>query len=54
MKTGLKLSTAGDLLAAVFILAIVYVLVRPRSAAADMVRLFGDAVSTLVQTATDL
>lgn len=46
--------TAADILTAVFLLAVVYVLARPRSAAADMIRVFTDAVATLVKTATDL
>ncbi len=51
MKLG---GLVGDFVTAVFLLAVVYVLVRPRSKAADAVRLFGDAIATLVKTAVDL
>ncbi len=46
--------SVADVVTAVFLLAVVYVLVRPQSAAADMIRVFSDAVATLVKTATDL
>lgn len=44
----------ADLVAVVFLLAIVYVLVRPRSAAVDAVKAIGDALASLVRTAVDL
>jgi hypothetical protein len=44
----------ADIVTGLFIVAVVYVLVRPQSKAADMIRLFSDAVATLVKTATDL
>lgn len=44
----------ADVLAGIFTVAIIYVLVRPRSAAADMVNLFGNAVAALARAATDL
>lgn len=47
-------STVADVLTGIFLVAVVYVLVRPQSKAADAVKLFGDAVATLVKTATDL
>lgn len=49
-----KLGIVGDLLAAVFVIAIIYVLVRPRSAAVDMITQFSKALTALVQTATDI
>ena len=47
-------ASVGDFLAAIFLLALVYVLVRPRSRASEAVRLFGDAVASLVRTVTNL
>lgn len=44
----------GDALAAVFVLAIVYVLVRPNSKGADLVKGAGDALTAIVSHATDL
>ncbi len=43
-----------DLLAAAFLVAVVYVLVRPRSHAGQLVTAFGSAVTAIVRTATDL
>jgi len=44
----------ADLLAAVFLLAILYVLVRPQSKGADLVNGFGAAMTAIVTAATDL
>lgn len=44
----------GDWFAALFIIALLYMLVRPQSVASDAVRLFGDAMVSLVRAATDL
>jgi hypothetical protein len=44
----------ADVITGLFVVAVIYVLVRPQSKAADMIRLFSDAVATLVKTATDL
>jgi hypothetical protein len=44
----------GDLLAAVFLLALIYVLVRPRSASVQAVDAIGKAVVAIVRTATDI
>jgi hypothetical protein len=44
----------ADVAAGIFVLALVYVLVRPRSAAAEMVGSFGNAVVALVKTAVDI
>ena len=44
----------ADLIAAVFLVTVVYVLVRPRSGAVDAVKAVGDALAALVRTATDL
>lgn len=44
----------GDVIAAIFLVALIYALVRPRSVAAEAVRMFGDAMASLVKTATDL
>lgn len=43
---------AGDWIAGIFLLAIIYMLVRPQSVAADAVHLFGEAVTSLVATVT--
>jgi hypothetical protein len=47
-------STVADFFAALFIVAVIYVLVRPRSAAAEMVTNFSAALAALVRTATDI
>jgi hypothetical protein len=44
----------GDWLAVLFVVAMVYVLVRPRSKAAELVEGFGKFVVALVSKATDL
>ena len=44
----------ADWFAALFFLAVVYVLVRPRSKAAETVKFFGDAMVSIVRAATDL
>lgn len=44
----------GDAFAVVFIVAIVYVLVRPRSKAGDLVEAVADLIIALVRGATDL
>lgn len=45
---------AGDWIAAVFLVALVYLLVRPRSAAADAVDLFAKAMTSVVKAVVDL
>lgn len=45
---------AANWIVGAFLLAIVYVLVRPRSKAAELVQSFSDAVIAMVRTATDL
>lgn len=47
-------SSIGDWIAALFLLVIVYVLVRPSSAAADAVDLFSKAMSAVVRATTDM
>lgn len=44
----------GDWVAALSIVIVIYILVRPRSAGAEMVRSFSDAMAALVRTATNL
>jgi hypothetical protein len=44
----------GDWLAVFFVLAIVYVLVRPRSKAAQLVQAIGTLGTALVRRATDI
>lgn len=44
----------GDVLALAFVAALIYVLVRPQSKAADMVEGFGNMLIALVRQATDL
>lgn len=44
----------GDWVAALFLLAIVYILVRPNSAAADAVDLFSKAMASIVRAVTDM
>jgi ABC-type sulfate transport system permease component len=44
----------ADLLAGVFFIAVVYVLVRPRSKGADLVNGFGQTLTAIVSSATDL
>jgi len=44
----------ADLAAALFLVTIVYVLVRPRSAAVDFVTAVSTGLTALVRTATDL
>jgi hypothetical protein len=43
---------AGEWVAALFVVAVVYVLVRPNSQAAQLVDAFGRLLISLVQTAT--
>lgn len=47
-------ATAGDFVAGVFFVALIYVLVRPNSAATAAVKLFSDAMVSLVRTVTDM
>ena len=42
----------ADIVSAVFVVAIIYMLVRPKSASVDMVNLLTDALSGIVATAT--
>lgn len=44
----------ADILTAVFVVAVVYVLVRPRSAAADAVAQFSTAVTAMIRSAVDI
>lgn len=44
----------ADWVTGMFLVAIVYVLVRPRSKAAEFVQMFSNAVIAMVRTATDL
>lgn len=44
----------GDVAAGVFFLAAIYVLVRPSSKGADLVKGFTDAAVAIVKTATSL
>lgn len=44
----------GDVAVAVFVIAIVYVLVRPRSKGVALVTGFGSMVTAIVNAATDL
>jgi len=44
----------ADILTALFVVAIITVLVRPRSAAAEAVRSFSSAMAALVRTVTDI
>lgn len=44
----------ADLAAAIFIVTIIYVLVRPRSAAVTFVDAFAGAFASIVRTVTDL
>lgn len=43
-----------DVLAVVFVVLIVYILVRPRSKAADLVQAVGDMLISLVRAATGI
>lgn len=47
-------ASAGDWMAAFFLIVIVYVLVRPSSAAADAVDLFSKAMAAIVRATTDM
>lgn len=44
----------GDWIAGLFLLVIIYVLVRPNSAAADAVDLFSKAMASIVRAVTDM
>ena len=44
----------ADFIAAVFLVTVIYVLVRPRSAAPDAVKIVGDALAALVRTAVNI
>lgn len=48
------LRSLGDWLGLLFIVAVIYVLVRPRSKAADMVDALGQMLVAMVRSATDL
>lgn len=45
---------AGDILAGIFLLALLYVLVRPQSKAAELVEAFTSLFTAIVKRATDL
>lgn len=47
-------SSVGDWIAALFLVVIVYVLVRPSSAAASAVDLFSKAMTSIVKAVTDM
>jgi hypothetical protein len=47
-------STLGDWFAAFFLIVIIYVLVRPSSAAAEAVDLFSKAMTSIVRAVTDM
>lgn len=47
-------SSLGDWIAAFFLIVIIYVLVRPNSAAADAVDLFSKAMTSIVRAVTDM
>jgi hypothetical protein len=47
-------SSLGDWIAALFLLVIIYVLVRPQSAAASAVDLFSKAMASIVRAVTDI
>jgi hypothetical protein len=47
-------ASVGDWIAALFLLVIIYVLVRPNSAAADAVDLFSKAMAAIVRATTDM
>ncbi len=44
----------GDWIAGLFLLTIVYVLVRPRSAAADAIGMFSKGLTAIVRNVTDM
>lgn len=44
----------ADVIALIFVALIVYILVRPRSKAAELVQMFTDAVIAVIRSATDL
>lgn len=44
----------GDWLAAIFLVAVIYVLVRPRSAAAEAVQMFSKGMAAIVRNVTDM
>lgn len=44
----------GDWVAALFLVVVIYVLVRPRSAAAEAVDLFSKAMAAIVRSVTDI
>lgn len=44
----------GDWLAAFFLVAVIYVLVRPQSRAADAVTLFAKGMAAIVTNVTDM
>lgn len=47
-------ASLGDWAAAFFLLVIIYVLVRPNSAAASAVDLFSQAMTSIVRAVTDM
>lgn len=44
----------ADWITGIFLVTAVYVLVRPRSKAAELVQMFSNALVAMVRTATDL
>lgn len=47
-------AVVGDWVAALFLIVVIYVLVRPKSAAADAVDLFSKAMAAIVRSVTDM
>lgn len=47
-------SIMGDWIAGIFLVSVVYVLVRPQSAAADAVALFSKGMAAIVRNVTDM
>jgi hypothetical protein len=43
-----------DLLAGLFLVALLYILVRPQSGGAELIRAVGDAMTAIVSNAADL
>lgn len=44
----------ADVITGLFVVAIIYVLVRPRSAGVDFVKSFGAALTAIIKNATDI
>lgn len=46
--------TVGDFMAAIFLVALIFLLVKPKSPAADAVKAFGDAMIALTSAVTSV